>query len=134
VRLLIQERQQTAADLWRRHWAHDQPGGPSRDDAGFLVCRWRTDGSARHASPRRDKDAYLHLWNVIGHQLGVCDELLVFDVTEANALIDLIRRRQFKASPEGQHMTRALLLLLDQLTPLHEFDKNDPPLIRHVIG
>ena len=31
-------------------------------------------------------------------------------------------------------MTRALLLLLDQLTPLQEFDETIPPLIRHLIG
>jgi len=50
---------------------------------------------------------------------------VVFDVTEANALIDLIRRKAVQGVAGRQHMTRALLLLLDQLT-LHEFDKNDP--------
>jgi hypothetical protein len=55
--------------------------------------------------PARDVDAYLHLWNVIGHLLGVRDELLVRDVADAAALVDTIRRRQFKASPEGQELT-----------------------------
>ena len=31
-------------------------------------------------------------------------------------------------------MTRALLVLLDQLTPLRVFDETIPPLIRHLIG
>ncbi len=95
---------------------------------GEPMCRLSVEVSAR------DQDAYLHLWNVIGHQLGVCHDLLVFDVGEANALVDLIRGRQFKASPEGQDMTRALLVLLDQLTPFHRFDDTIPPLIRHLIG
>jgi hypothetical protein len=135
VRLLIRERSKQQPNLWRRHW-----GTPinQEDLAATMLVFWFVVGEPmdRLGTPvlAADKDAYLHLWNVIGHQLGVCDELLVFDVTEANALIDLIRRRQFKASPEGQDMTRALLLLLDQLTPLHEFDKTIPPLIRHVIG
>jgi hypothetical protein len=38
------------------------------------------------------------------------------------------------ASPEGQAMTTALLVLLDQLTPLRQFDETIPPLIRHLIG
>jgi hypothetical protein len=81
-----------------------------------------------------DVDAYLHLWNVVGHLMGVRDELLVRDSADATALVDAIRRRQFKASPEGQEMTRALLNLLDELTPMHRFDDTIPPLIRHLIG
>ena len=135
VRLLIEERRKQQPKMWHSDW-----GTPinQEDLAATLLVFWFVVGEPMdHLGtpvPAEDKDAYLHLWNVIGHQLGVCDELLVFDVAEANALIDLIRRRQFKASPEGQHMTRALLVLLDQLTPLREFDKTIPPLIRHLIG
>ncbi len=81
-----------------------------------------------------DADAYLHMWNVIGHLLGVRDELLVRGIGDATALVDAIRRRQFEASPEGQDMTDALLNLLDEMTPLHRFDDTVPPLIRHLIG
>ena len=82
----------------------------------------------------KDVDAYLHLWNVIGHLLGVHDDVLAHDLADATALVDAIRRRQFQASPEGQDMTLALLNLLDELTPLHRFDDTIPPLIRHLIG
>jgi ER-bound oxygenase mpaB/B'/Rubber oxygenase, catalytic domain len=135
VRLLIEERRKQQPNLWHRDW-----GTPinQEDLAATLLVFWFVVGEPMdHLGtpvPDVDKDAYLHLWNVIGHQLGVCDELLVFDVAKANAFVDLIRRRQFKASAEGQHMTRALLLLLDQLTPSQEFDKTIPPLIRHLIG
>ena len=135
VRLLIEERRKQQPKLWHRDW-----GTPinQEDLAATLLVFWFVVGEPMdHLGvhvPDVDKDAYLHLWNVIGHQLGVCDELLVFDVNKASALVDLIRRRQFKASPKGQHMTRALLVLLDQLTPLHQFDATIPPLIRHLIG
>jgi hypothetical protein len=82
----------------------------------------------------KDVDAYLHLWNVIGHLLGVHDEMLVRDVSDAAALVDAVRHRQFQASLEGQELTGALLNLLDELTPLHRFDDTIPPLIRHLIG
>jgi ER-bound oxygenase mpaB/B'/Rubber oxygenase, catalytic domain len=84
--------------------------------------------------PAKDVEAYLHLWNVIGHPLGVRDELLVHDIADATALVDTIRRRQFEASPEGQELTRALLDLMDELTPVHRLDGTIPPLIRHLIG
>jgi hypothetical protein len=84
--------------------------------------------------PRKDVDAYLHTWNVIGHLLGLSDEMMVHDKTDAAALVDAIRRRQFRASPEGQDMAAALLKLLDELTPFHQFDDTIPPLIRHLIG
>ena len=84
--------------------------------------------------PAKDVEAYLHLWNVIGHLLGVRDELLVHDIADATALVDTIRRRQFEASPEGQELTRALLDLMDELTPVHRLDGTISPLIRHLIG
>ncbi|BAX90726.1 oxygenase MpaB family protein [Mycobacterium shigaense] len=81
-----------------------------------------------------DKEAYLHLWNVIAHLLGVDDDMRVEGIEDATALVETIRRRQFRASPEGQQMAAALMELLDELTPGHEFDKTIPPLIRHLAG
>lgn len=135
VRVLIRERHKQQPKMWHHDW-----GTPinQEDLAATMLVFWYVVGEPMSRLgvdvSHEDKDAYLHLWNVIGHQLGVRDELLICDVTQADKLIDIIRRRQFKASPEGQDMTRALLVLLDQLTPTHEFDKTIPPLIRHLIG
>jgi hypothetical protein len=84
--------------------------------------------------PAKDVDAYLHLWNVIGHLMGVDDELLVHGIGDAKALVDAIRHRQFRASPEGQDMTKALLDLMDEMTPFHRLEETIAPLIRHLIG
>jgi hypothetical protein len=81
-----------------------------------------------------DAEAYLHLWNVIAHLLGVDDDLRVTGIDDATALVETIRRRQFRASPEGQEMAAALMELLDEMTPGHAFDESIPPLIRHLAG
>jgi hypothetical protein len=135
VRHLIKARNEQTPGMWHPDW-----GTPinQEDLAGTLLTFSYVvaDPMRRlgvHLSAK-DVDAYLHLWNVIGHLLGVHDDVLAHDLADATALVDAIRRRQFQASPEGQDMTLALLNLLDELTPLHRFDDTIPPLIRHLIG
>ena len=135
VRHLIKARNEQTPGMWHPDW-----GTPinQEDLAGTLLAfSYVVADPLRRLGvrvPAKDVDAYLHLWNVIGHLLGVRDELLVRDVADAAALVDTIRRRQFKASPEGQELTGALLNLLDEQTPFHRFDDTIPPLIRHLIG
>lgn len=136
VRNLIKARNDKQPGLWDAH----QWGTPinQEDLAGTLLTFSYVVAEPLPRLgvrlPAKDVDAYLHTWNVIGHLLGVCDTMMVRDVTDAAALVDAIRRRQFRASPEGQEMAAALLELLDELTPFHQFDDTIPPLIRHLIG
>jgi ER-bound oxygenase mpaB/B'/Rubber oxygenase, catalytic domain len=135
VRHLIKARNELTPGMWHPDW-----GTPinQEDLAGTLLSfSYVVADPLRRLGVRvgaKDVDAYLHLWNVIGHLLGVRDELLVSDTADAAALVDSIERRQFKASPEGQELTGALVNLLDELTPLHRLDDTIPPLIRHLIG
>jgi hypothetical protein len=135
VRHLIKARNDQQPGMWNPDW-----GTPinQEDLAATILAFWYVVGDPMRGLgvrvSRKDIDAYLHLWNVIGHMFGVCDEMRARDADDANALLDAIRQRQFTASPEGQDMTRALLVLLDQLTPLRVFDETIPPLIRHLIG
>ena len=135
VRHLIKARNELTPGMWHPDW-----GTPinQEDLAGTLLSfSYVVADPLRRLGVRvgaKDVDAYLHLWNVIGHLLGVRDELLVSDVADAAALVESIERRQFRASPEGQELTGALVDLLDELTPLHRLDETIPPLIRHLIG
>ncbi len=135
VRHLIKARNEQTPGMWHPDW-----GTPinQEDLAGTLMAfSYVFSDPMRRLGvrlPAQDVDAYIHLWNVIGHLLGVREELLVRDVADATALVDAIRRRQFKASPEGQELTRALMDLMDELTPVRRFDDTIPPLIRHLIG
>lgn len=136
VRHLIKDRAGKHPGLWN----YPRWGQPinQEDMAATILSFWYVVGDPMGRLGVNlsddDRDAYLHLWTVIGHLMGVLDEMRPHNVTDANALLETIKRRRFTASLEGQHMTRALLALLDQLTPTKEFDKTIPPLIRHLIG
>ncbi|WP_197501644.1 oxygenase MpaB family protein [Mycobacterium sp. 852002-51057_SCH5723018] len=136
VRYLIKDRAGKHPGVWN----YSSWGVPinQEDMAATILSFWYVVGDPMRGLGKRlsskEIDAYLHLWNVIGHLMGVLDDMRPHNAAEANALLDTIKRRRFTASPEGQHMTRALLALLDQLTPTQAFDKTIPPLIRHLIG
>src|ERR1700761_4593267 len=135
VRHLIKARNQLTPGMWHPDWGtpiNQEDLAGTRMSFSYVFSEPMRRLGVR--VPAKDVDAYLHLWNVIGHLLGVRDELLVRDVADATALVNSIERRQFKASPEGQEMTRALLDLMDELTPVHRLDGTIPPLIRHLIG
>jgi hypothetical protein len=135
VRHLIKTRGDQHPGMWNPAW-----GVPinQEDMAATILSFWYVVGEPMRglgvSLTDGEIDAYLHLWNVIGHLMGVLDEMRPHDTADAKALLDTIKRRRFMASPEGQHMTRALLVLLDQLTPTQVFDETIPPLIRHLIG
>jgi|SRR6516162_589050 len=121
--------------LWHRDWGrpiNQEDLAGTREAFSYIVADSLPKLGVR--LPDEDVDAYLHLWNVIGHLMGIDDELRVDGIDDARALVDAIRRRQFRSSREGKDMTKALLELLDEMTPLHSFDETIPPLIRHLIG
>jgi hypothetical protein len=70
-----------------------------------------------------EQEAYLHCWKVIGHILGVRDELLPPNVASARSLAATIQQRQAGDCPEGRMMTQALVRMLQD---------HAPPLARHV--
>jgi hypothetical protein len=53
-------------------------------------------------------EAYLHAWSVVGHLLGIREDLLPIDRAGAEALAAAIRRRQYAPSIEGREMMAAL--------------------------
>ena len=121
--------------LWHHDWGspiNQEDLAGTREAFSYIVADSLPKLGVR--LPDEDVDAYLHLWNVIGHLMGIDDKLRVDGIDDARALVDAIRRRQFRSSPEGRDMTKALLKLLDEMTPLHSFDETIPPLIRHLIG
>ena len=66
---------------------------------------------------REQKEAFLHVWRIIGHIMGVDAELLTDDWDEASALFDIIQERQTGPSEEGKILTEALLGFLDDYLP-----------------
>jgi hypothetical protein len=134
VRHLIKARSAIRPELWHHSW-----GEPinQEDLAGTMLAFSGVVFEPLHRIGVRlsaaDVDAYLHLWNVIAHQLGVSERLMVRNASDATALIDAIERRQFRPSTAGQHLTHELLKLLDELTPGRRFDDMNPALMRHML-
>jgi hypothetical protein len=61
--------------------------------------------------------AYLHAWNVIGHIMGVRDELMPQNEDDAAALAAALCRRHWAASEAGQQMTTALIEFAEHTVP-----------------
>lgn len=60
-----------------------------------------------------DEEAYLHAWKVVGHIIGIHDELMPANVDEAYELATTIFNRQRKPSQAGLDLTSALLAFMD---------------------
>jgi hypothetical protein len=69
------------------------------------------DGLARLGVelPDQDREAYLHVWQIVGRLMGVREELIPANVDEARELTRAIHRRQIAPSSEGRALTAALL-------------------------
>jgi hypothetical protein len=55
------------------------------------------------------KDAYIHLWSVVGHVLGVDGRLLCADFAEAAALFERLEPRVTGDTPQGRALIRSLV-------------------------
>lgn len=81
-----------------------------------------------------EQDAYMHTWSVVGHVMGLRDELLPVDHAAGRRLADCIAERNFAACPEGQMMTRALLDMMTSLVPGTILDRVPAQFVRHFVG
>lgn len=72
---------------------------------------------ANLAPTDEEAEDFLHLWNVIGALNGVDETLLPQNLREAFLLDKAIARRQFRASPEGRALTKALLRAIEDFIP-----------------
>ncbi|HEY0135747.1 MAG TPA: oxygenase MpaB family protein [Nannocystis sp.] len=79
-------------------------------------------------------DAYMHTWCVVGHVMGVREELLPTDHAAGLRLVAQIGERHFAACPEGQMMTAALLDMMTTLVPGAAFDAVPGQLVRFFVG
>lgn len=64
-----------------------------------------------------EKEAFLHLWKLIGYLMGIREELLTDNWEEAEELFALIQKRQCGGSPDGIALTSALIGMLEEYLP-----------------
>ncbi len=81
-----------------------------------------------------EAEAWLHLWQVAGHLLGVRPDVVPRDVAEGAELMELIRARQWARSADGVELGRALVALMQEAVPGQLFDGLPVALIRRLAG
>lgn len=65
--------------------------------------------------PVADQEAYVHAWNVVGHGMGIRDDLLPLDRTDAQVVFERIQRRAYDASDAGRLLTAAAIEVMQDL-------------------
>jgi hypothetical protein len=80
----------------------------------------------------REQQSFLETWLVVGRLMGIEPALLPRTVADANAVTELIERRQVAESPQGREMTAALLDMMQTNMP-HPFKSMPGCLIREFL-
>ncbi|WP_223839158.1 oxygenase MpaB family protein [Saccharopolyspora pogona] len=81
-----------------------------------------------------DRDAFFHIWRVIGHVLGVDAQLNAAGFDDGSALSDTILRRQQSTSEAGIALTKGVLDFIREILPGPALAGVGPTLIRHLAG
>jgi hypothetical protein len=82
----------------------------------------------------QDRQAYLHCWNVVGHLLGVQEDLLPANLDQAKALTNAIAAHQFGPTNEGQDLTKALVDMVAHVLPGDLLNRMPQIMIRFLLG
>ncbi len=120
------------------HWCHAWGVPINQEDLLGTLMTFTVvvfDSLRRLGVPLSDDDAgaYLHAWKVVGHLIGIREDLLPLDLADAEEAWAAIRKRQTAHSPEGVEMTAALVGLLQKQMPPGQHHL-PPTLIRYLVG
>lgn len=81
-----------------------------------------------------EEEDYLHVWRVIGHIIGIDDELNPRTVTEGQALLEQICRRNWRPSGAGTELTAAVVEYIQETIPLEVLDGLAVSILRKAVG
>ncbi len=84
-------------------------------------------------SPDRS-EAYIHAWNLVGHQLGIRDDLLPLSWEDSQRLWDERRQREYGPTPEGRELTQAAIECMRELFSFTHLPGLPATGIRHYLG
>jgi hypothetical protein len=82
----------------------------------------------------RQREGYVHCWNVVGYLMGIREELLPASFEYAKELFEAIQRRQHGQSVAGQTLTAALLGAVEDALPGDHHDPLIAALARKLVG
>lgn len=78
--------------------------------------------------------AYLHLWRVVGHMMGIDDDLLTEDEDECRALMEAILAHQSGPSIEGTELTQACIEMMNSKLIIGPLKQLTPYFVRFFVG
>jgi len=81
-----------------------------------------------------EKEAYYHLWRVVGHFMGVQPDLIPETYAKGLELAHLILKHQVAPSEAGVELTDACIKFLQKITPGNIFDFYPSVLVRYLVG
>jgi len=100
----------------------------------FNVIGLRSLNRAGVTLSSHETEAYVHVWNVVGHQLGIRDDLLPLDFADASVVADRILARQSAPSEAGSELTATAVDAMQDLLKLKFFKGLPASGIRYSIG
>jgi len=81
-----------------------------------------------------DAEAYVHVWNLIGHQLGIRDDLLPLDRADAETVFRAISVRQYAPSDAGRELTATAISCMQDMLVSKRLRGLPATGIRHYLG
>lgn len=81
-----------------------------------------------------ETDAYFHVWRVIGHVIGLDEDLIPENAAEGLKLGYAIFNQQLASSKEGIALTASAIGFMEHVTPGTMFDSIPAALVYHFLG
>ena len=79
-------------------------------------------------------EAYIHVWNLVGHQIGIQGDLLPLSSADSQELWDHRRRTEYGPTPEGKELTKAAIACMQELFGFTQLPGLPATGIRHYLG
>ena len=124
----------------QRHWDKDTYGIPinQQDLVGTLLSFGVViiDGLEQLGitlTPE-EREAYLHLWHVVGAMMGIDADLLSEDEADCRALMNAILAQQSGPSTEGAELTEACIDLMRDRLIVGPLQRLSPSFVRFFVG
>jgi hypothetical protein len=83
---------------------------------------------------RYQAEAYIHVWNLVGHQIGILGDLLPLSWEDSAALWDQRRRSEYGPTPEGRELTAAAVQCMQELFGFTHLPGLPATGVRHYLG
>jgi hypothetical protein len=82
-----------------------------------------------------DAEAYIHVWNLVGHQIGIEEGLLPLDLSDARTLWESQKKNEYRRSEAGCELTAAAIEAMHDLFGNNFLMRGIPAAgIRHYLG